>query len=69
MKSSRRDLSNDVAEHTPILKNNQNTYNPHFSFTPSTDIAFPETGVLFFSGYTAQLATLLVKISCPNHTG
>jgi len=26
MESSRQDLSNDVAEHMPILKNNQNTY-------------------------------------------
>ena len=26
MESSRRDLFNDVAEHKPILKNNQNTH-------------------------------------------
>jgi len=28
MESSRRDLFNDMAEHGPILKNNQNTYHP-----------------------------------------
>jgi len=26
MESSRRELLNDMAEHTPILKNNQNTH-------------------------------------------
>jgi len=41
MESSRRDLLNDVAEHKSILKDNQNTYYPRFSFTPKTDIAFP----------------------------
>jgi len=38
MESSRRDLSNDVAEHGPILKNNQNTYHSRFGFTPKTGI-------------------------------
>ena len=47
MESSRRDLSNDMAEHRSILKNNQNTYCPCFSFTPKAGIAFPKTGVLF----------------------
>jgi len=47
MESSRRDLLNDRAEPRSILKNNQNTYYPHYSFTPTTGIAFPETGVLF----------------------
>jgi len=28
MERSRRDLLNDVAEHTSILKNSQNTYHP-----------------------------------------
>jgi len=28
MESFRRDLSNDMAEHRPILKNSQNTYTP-----------------------------------------
>jgi len=37
MENSRRDLLNDVAEHRPILKNNQTTYEPRFSFTPKTD--------------------------------
>ena len=36
MESSRRDLLNDMAEHRSILKNNQNTYYPGFSFTPET---------------------------------
>jgi len=47
MESFRRDLSNDMAEHKPILKNSQNTFYPRFSFTPITDIALPKTGVLF----------------------
>jgi len=47
MGSSRRDLLNDGAENKSILKNNQNTYYPRFSFTPRIGIAFPETGVLF----------------------
>jgi len=48
MESSRQDLLNDMAEHRPILKNSQNTYNPHISFTPKTDIAFPETGFCLY---------------------
>ena len=36
MESCRRDLLNDMAEHGPILKNNQNTYYLRFSFTPET---------------------------------
>ena len=32
MESSCRDLSSDMAEHRPILRNNQNTYYPRFSF-------------------------------------
>jgi len=47
MKSSRRDLSNDMAEHRLIFENNQNTYYPRFSFAPKTGIAFPKTCVLF----------------------
>jgi len=47
MESSRRDLLNDVAEHMSILKNDQNTHYPRFSFTPKTGIAFPLTVVLF----------------------
>jgi len=34
MESSRRDLLNDVTEHRSILKNNQNTFYPHFSSSP-----------------------------------
>ena len=47
MESSRRDLLNDMAEHRPILKNNQNTYHPRFAFTPKTGIAFPKRGFVF----------------------
>jgi len=47
MESSRRDLSKDMAEHRPILKNNQYTYHPRFGFTPKTGIAFPKTEILF----------------------
>jgi len=48
MESSRRDLSNDMAEPMPILKNNQNTYHPRFGFSSETGIAFSKAGVLFF---------------------
>jgi len=46
MESSRRDLLNDMAEHRPILNNNQNTHYSRFSFTPKTGTAFPP-GVWF----------------------
>jgi len=36
MESSRRGLSNDVAEHRSILKNNKNAYYPRFIFPPIT---------------------------------
>ena len=49
MESSRRDLLNDVSEYRSILKNSENTYYLNFGFTPKTDIAFPITGVLFFT--------------------
>jgi len=48
MESSRQDLLNDMAEHKPILKNNQNTYHPRFGFIPKTVIAFPKTGFCFY---------------------
>ena len=44
---SRRELSIDVAEHRTILKNNQNSYYPRFSFRSKTGIELPETGVSF----------------------
>jgi len=47
MESSRQALSNDMAEHQLIWKNNQNTHCPRLSFTPETGIAFPKTSVLF----------------------
>jgi len=42
MESSRRDLFNDMAEHRPILKNNQKTYHPRFGLTPKTGIESPQ---------------------------
>ena len=50
MKSSRRDLLIDMAEHRPILKNNQITHHPRFDFTPKTGRAFPEAGFYFYCG-------------------
>ena len=47
MEISRRDLFNDMAEHRQILKNNQNTYHPRFSFTLKSSVAFPEMGFVF----------------------
>jgi len=52
MESSRRDVLNDIAEHKPILKDNQYTYYPRFGFTPKIGIAFPET--VFFTVYNLQ---------------
>jgi len=37
-----------MAEHRPILKNNQNTHYPRIIFTTKTSKELPETGVLFF---------------------
>jgi len=45
MESSRRDLSNDMAEHRPILKTGQNMHYPRLSFTPKTGIELPKTSV------------------------
>jgi len=46
IESSRRDLLNNMIEHRPILKNNQNMYHPNFGFTPRTGIVSPKR-VLF----------------------
>jgi len=43
MESSIRDLLNDMAEHRPVFKNNQNTSHPRFGFTPKTGREFPKT--------------------------
>jgi len=48
MDSSLRNVLNDMAEHMPILKNNQNMYHFRFGFTHKIDIAFPKMGVLFW---------------------
>ena len=42
MESSRHNLLNDMAVHTPIFKNNLITYHPGFGFTPKTGSAFPK---------------------------
>jgi len=47
MESSCRDHPNYVADHRSVLKNKQNTYNPHFIFTSKTGmLELPSTGVL-----------------------
>jgi len=48
MESSRRHLLKYVAEHSPILKNKQNTDHPRFGFTPKTDTACSKTGFCFY---------------------
>jgi len=45
-KRSRRELSIDGAEHSCILKNDQNTLYPRFSFIPKTGTVFHKMGVL-----------------------
>jgi len=52
MESSRQDLSNDMGEHWPILKNNYNLYYPRIGFTPKTDVAFPKTGLFLLCSVT-----------------
>jgi len=47
MESSRRDHLYNVAVQRAILKYNQNTYYPRFSFKLKTGIAFPKPGILF----------------------
>jgi len=54
MESSRRDFLNDMAEHRPILKNNQNTYHTRFGFTPKTGIEFLKTEDLFLLLYVYE---------------
>jgi len=46
MESSRLDLMNDMAEHRPILKNNQNTYHHRFGFNKK-QVALSITGFVF----------------------
>jgi len=54
MESSRRELLNDMNEHRPTLKNNQNTYHSGLDFTPKTGIAFPKTGFCLYCEVTAE---------------
>ena len=46
LKRSRRALSNDVAEHRSMLKDQQVTHYLRFGFMPKPGIAFPKTGIL-----------------------
>jgi len=55
MESSRRDLSHDVAEQRPILKNDQNMYHLLFGFTLKTGVAFPKTDILYFCDCTSHI--------------
>jgi len=71
MGSSRRDLSNDKAEHGLILKNDQNTYYLRFSFTAKTGIAFPKMGALTVSceralSITCTVLTVRANQKCGN---
>jgi len=50
MKSSRRDLLNDMAEHIAILKNSQNTYHP-FWFHTQNRYGIPKNGGFVFTVY------------------
>jgi len=54
MEKSRRDLFNDVAEHRPISKNNQNTY--YFGFTLKTGRAFPGGFCFYCEQYEVENA-------------
>ena len=47
IESSDGDLLNDMTEHKPILKNNQNTYQPRFGLTPKNRYTIPKNGALF----------------------
>jgi len=48
MESTSRDLSNDMAEQMPILKNNLETYHFNIGFTLKTGIAFLKTRFCFY---------------------
>jgi len=62
-KRPRWELSTDVAEHRSTLKNDQNKYNPRFSFIPRTGIAFPRKRRFVFTGYYPFICQLLPKIA------
>jgi len=58
MESSRRDLSNDMAEHRPTLENNKNTYRQRFGFTDPKQVRHsPKRGFVF-----TVVLTLLVYL-------
>jgi len=61
MESSRRDLLNNMVQHKPILKNNQNMQHPRFSFPPKTGVAFSKTGVLFLLCSCPDLQIALIQ--------
>jgi len=49
-----------MAEHKPILKNNQNTYHTSFGFKPKTGKAFLNTGV-FTVKFFYKFINLMIK--------
>jgi len=49
MESSRRDLLNDMAEHKPIFKNNQNTNHSVLVSYPKEVYGFPKKGGFVFT--------------------
>ena len=49
-----------MAEHRPILKNNQNTCHPRSGFTPKTCIPFPKTG-FFLCQFVSLLNSVVEK--------
>jgi len=59
MESSRRDVLNDVAEHRFILKNNQNTCYPCFSF--ENRYSAPQNGVLCILWYFVRKNWVLIS--------
>jgi len=58
---SQLELSIDVAEHRSILKNNQSTYHPRFSFIPKTGTVFPKAGVLFVANSPEDISDIYLS--------
>jgi len=52
-----------MAEHRPILKNDQNMYQPRFGYTPKTGIAFPKTGFCFHCVLEKPLSSITLQNS------
>jgi len=63
MECSRREVLNYMAEHEPILKNNQNKFYPRLGFTQKL-VAFPKMEqVLFYCGKTKNSFTFQEHVS------